>query len=177
LDCIFENRNYKNIKGWIKYDYDRVVRPSDEAFVWQVMTFYYPVWVGNNAGGGDDVVGTKNSLNSSGPKKGFNQTTGKTIKTFHKYLQAVGSSRASKNSRMWSARLKRIAQERDRENEAKRSFETRGTRVRTIADEQDTMKFMQYARLNVDGLEDEDNDSEVSMEDPTDSSAGYSEAV
>lgn len=148
------NRNYKNNAAWVKYDYDRVVRPSDEAFIWQVMTYYHPVWVNKKSEDLCDraVVRMKDS---SGPKKGFNETTGKTIKAFHSYLQLVGSSRTSSASKLWSARLKQIARERDNEKMAKRSLETRGTRVRTIADDQETWKMMQYARLDVNGTNDE----------------------
>lgn len=156
-------RNYKNIKGWIKYDYNRVVKPSDEAFVWQVMTFYYPVWLATVA----------DQPNSAGPRAGFNQTTGKTTDTYYKYLQDVGSSRVSENSKLWSAKLKQVARDREQQNTATRISDAMRTRVRTIADEQDTRSIMQYARLNAGGLSDEESDFEdATTDDSTDSSAG-----
>lgn len=128
-----------------------MVTPSDEAFVWQVMTFYYPIWVENDRGQLHSQ-GTK-----SGPKKGFNQTTGKTMKTFRNYLQAVGSSRSACNSKMWSGRLKYLAHKKVRED-MQRNREERDSEILGCTEMEQDMGFLKYAKLRLCGFDKESGD-------------------
>jgi hypothetical protein len=156
FEPIVLHSDYKNNKDWLKYDFNRVVTPSDEAFVWQIMTYYYPVWVEEKEA---DANGAR-----AGPKKGFKNTTGKTVKTFQKYLHAVGSSRSAGNSKLWSGRLKYIAQKQEREDREKKRLDTESEQVCTIEEEQDT-GYLKYAKLRLGGF---DREEDIDSNDDTD---------
>lgn len=147
--------DYKNKKDWIKYDYDLVVTPSDEAFVWQVMTFYYPVW-------SDEKSEHPACDRKGGPKKGFTNTTGKTMKTYEKYLQAVGSSRDAINSKLWSRRLKFLARKQEKEDRLRDGLENNSAVSNGVEVAQDTPDtgFLRYAKLRMCGFDKVGNDDD-----------------
>ena len=137
---------------------------SDEAFVWQVMTFYYPIWVQERQ---DDALLCK----KSGPKKGFKQTTGKTVKVFQSYVQAVGRSRSARNSNLWSGRLKYLVHKKEKEDREKEILEEKSNMMCTIEVNQD-MGFLQYAKLRMDGFDkegEEDSHDDTNMDETADS--------
>jgi hypothetical protein len=146
-------RFYKSEKDWTSNIYDRAVTPSDEAFIWQVMTFYPSFWkkegdqddddsmIGNSAAVsiGGSSSGTKSV--KAGAKQGFTDTAGKTMSTYVKYLKKMGDSRTAENAKKWSDRLLLIA--RQGANRKKKAAEpTPAPPVMTIAPSTD---FLLYA--------------------------------
>ena len=116
-----------------KNRYHKAVSVSDEAFLWQVLTYYPRFWFGGVAQGCSDQSGittTTGSVSEStntdstdnasgaytvsgkkrkGPMKGFTETAGKTVKVYKEYLERVGESRESSNAKLWSKKLQEIA--------------------------------------------------------------------
>jgi hypothetical protein len=92
------------MKDWVSFDYNNVVTASDEAFVWQVLTFYGPIWMNEMSGSGEDTESNSDNANGAdnggerrmtmkaGPKKGFKETSGKTVDTYYTYVNEVGIS-------------------------------------------------------------------------------------
>lgn len=97
--------------------------PSDEAFVWQIMTFYPSSWVQeSDQGDNDSVVDNSSEVSISvssngtksvkvGPKGGFKETAGKTMLTYETYVRKMGESRQALNANKWSERLLLVARQ------------------------------------------------------------------
>lgn len=83
---------------------------SDEAFLWQVVKFYPSFWKKEEGHQGDDdstgvlisVSSDGNKSVKAGPKRGFMNTAGKTMKAYEMYVRKVGESREALNAKKWS---------------------------------------------------------------------------
>jgi hypothetical protein len=104
------NRHYKDINDQVKNVYHKAVTASDEAFIWQIMTFYPDFWLCENKADEEDSVGKHNN-GKGGPRKGFKDTAGKTVETYGKYCKMVGESRSAANSKLWGDRLMLVARQ------------------------------------------------------------------
>lgn len=143
--------NYKTLKDRTKRDYNATVTASDEAFVWQVMTYYYPLWKSE----GSDLVPEDDSVEESvlsggksGPKAGFKNTAGKTIGKFNEYIIQVGKSREGRNAELWGDRMK-LAAIRTAADMKTPEPDIEGTGV--------DYEYLQYTKLNLHDLEEQDN--------------------
>jgi hypothetical protein len=133
---------------------------SDEAFVWQVMTYYYPIWMQSKS---KDVtrdeesstVGSVISEGRSGPKRGFVKTAGKTIKTYNEYITLMGKSRSAPNAKLWSDRLKLVAQM--TAQETKNGSETEEPVVSVLP----VLDFLQYTKFDLCAMEEDEEDEIV----------------
>ena len=134
---------------------------SDEAFVWQLMTFYPSAWEQEVDQGDDDSV-VDNSAEVSisvssnvtksvkaGPKEGFIETAGKTMLTYETYVQKMGESREAVNATKWSDRLKLAARQ-----VASSNKKSAAPPVMTIASKKDYSDFLLYAPIEFDFSED-----------------------
>jgi hypothetical protein len=174
------------MKDWKNFDYSNVVTASDEAFVWQVLTFYCPIWMDEMVSGEDEDTET-NSDNAtdngyerkmtkkSGPKKGFKETSGKTVGTFYSYVNEVGVSMNSKNAATWSKRLKLLAQVKDEEEKDKDREKEKSDVINTIAGEQD-LGFMKYTKLRMSAFERSDVNNEDTVTEESDKESEASAA-
>lgn len=133
---------------------------SDEAFIWQVMTFYPSFWAQGDQGEDDSLVDSSAGFSSSvssigansvkGAKRGFTNTAGKTMATYETYVQKMCASRKAPNAQKWSDRLLLVA--RQVANSKKKAAEpTAAPPVMTIASRMD---FLLYAPLLCDFPED-----------------------
>jgi hypothetical protein len=134
------------------------VTASDEAFIWQVMTFYPSFWEQEGGQGDDDSVvdnsaevsisvssnGTKSV--KAGPKRGFTDTAGKTMLTYQTYVRKMGESREAPNAETWSDRLLLAARQVANSNK-KAAEPTAAPPVMTIAPRMD---FLLYAPVLCD---------------------------
>jgi hypothetical protein len=148
-------------------DYHISVTPSDEAFVWQVMTYYYPSWEEEERDreggqGNDSTDGSSSIEKKNGPRKGFKQTASKTIHKYKEYICKMGRSRSGPNANMWSDNLKRAAQEIKREKEkVTREIEELDIGETELEETADLFEdFLQYTRFDfcveegMDGIDD-----------------------
>lgn len=135
---------------------------SDEAFIWQVMTFYPSFWKQEGGQGDDDSMFDDSAEVSigvssygtngvkAGPKRGFTDTAGKTMSTYETYVLKMGESRTALNAQKWSDRLLLAA--RQVANSNKKAAElTEAPPVMTIAPRRD---FLLYAPVLCDFPED-----------------------
>jgi hypothetical protein len=144
-------------------DYHTAVTASDEAFVWQVMTYYYPAWEeeerdGNASTDGSDLRGKKN-----GPKKGFRNTAGKTMHKYKEYICKMGRSRMGPNAALWSDNLRLAAQQIKREKEkVYKELEDLDMVETEPVDTGDLFEdFMQYTRFNFCEEDEQDGVNDV----------------
>ena len=135
---------------------------SDEAFIWQVMTFYPSYWKQEGDQGDDDSVvdnsaevsisvssnGTKSV--KAGQKRGFTDTAGKTMLTYETYVQKMGKSREALNAKKWSDRLL-LASRQVANSKVKAAEAAAAPPVMTIAPRSD---FLLYAPVLCDFPED-----------------------
>lgn len=156
-------RDYKNEKQWLRNNYCSAVSASDEAFVWQIMKFYYPVWVREH-----DERGSKKK---SGPMKGFKNTASKTKQTYERQLISCGVSREKTTTTTWGARLMLVRQEHENKKRADQR-EAEAERVRTIVEPKDTgfLRFTLFVRRSANpvrrvcGDEEDDENSSTDTE-------------
>jgi hypothetical protein len=134
------------------------VTASDEAFLWQVVTFYPSFWKKEEGHQKDDdstgvlisVSSDGNQSVKAGPKRGFTDTAGKTMKAYETYVRKVGESREALNAKKWSDRLLLAA--RQVSNMKKKAAEqTAAPPVMTIAPRMD---FLLYAPIVFEFTED-----------------------
>ena len=152
ISFAIDNRHYKDNSDRTKKVYHKAVTASDEAFIWQILTFYADYW-GGNAGDGDDSLQNSSNSGRRGPNQGFVKTAGKTLETYAKYCTLVGDSRLAPNMKLWSERLMTIAKQKT--NKQKRDEEKNnpvGQPVATIAMED---HLMMYTSLNLCAMEDD----------------------
>jgi hypothetical protein len=132
------------------------VTVSDEAFVWQVMTYYYPIWMQTKSKDvtrdEESIVGSVLSGGRSGPKRGFVKTAGKTIKTYNEYITLMGKLRSAPNAKLWSDRLKLVAQM--TAQETKKGSETKEPDVSVSP----VLDFLQYTKFDLCGMEEDEED-------------------
>lgn len=143
---LFTFSTYKNIAQWSCNDYHTTVTASDEAFVLQVMTYYYPRWT-------DPSLHEETSVSESvvsggtggrgGPARGFKGTACKTIRQYHEYVSQMGRSRAGVNAKLWSGRLKEAA----KKTLALSLAESQASENGVVEDEPPT-DFMEYTKFD-----------------------------
>ena len=153
--------------------YHKAVTASDEAFVWQVMTFYPSFWK-REGGQGDDASVVNNSADvsisvssngtnsSKGAKRGFTDTAGKTMSTYETYVQKMGESREAPNAQKWSDRLLLAARQVAYSNK-KAAEPTAAPPVMTIAPRTDFLLYAPVLCKFPDDMRADDMDEDFSV--------------
>ena len=139
-------RHYKDNSDRTKKVYHKAVTASDEAFIWQILTFYAEYWEGN-ADDGDDSLQNSSNSGKRGPNQGFVNTAGKTLETYAKYCTMVGESRLAPNMKLWSERLMAIAKQKT--NKQKREDERNNMVSQPVATIAMEDHLMMYTSLNL----------------------------
>lgn len=132
------------------------VTPSDEAFAWQVLANYSPLWEEDHARIATGIATTEDSSDDGcigkvrgkvGPKKGFKNTAGKTVEKYNEYICLVGRSRKGRNAKKWSDLLKlaaqqeKLNQDKEKKKEQKQNVVEETPVVETPEYEQDFREF------------------------------------
>jgi hypothetical protein len=159
----------------VKFQYHKAITASDEAFLWQVMTFYPSFWKRglqldklnmdddySVTGGSDNVTeatsgsASESSISSGdrgqtkkkrGPKKGFKDTAGKTIQAYKDYLTRVGESREAQTKENSKLWSQKLKIIARREQSMRDNVDVIPP-VRTIVPMRETVQhFAQYAQI------------------------------
>ena len=111
------SRHYKDDNDRTTRVYHKAVTASDEAFIWQILTYYENYWAGV---GNDEDDSLENSSNGKrGQKQGFIKTASKTLETYGKYITLVGESRKAPNTKLWSEKLMTLAKQKSNSQQKK----------------------------------------------------------
>ena len=158
---INNHRKYKTEAHRATLNYHDVVSVSDEAFVWQLMTYYYPMWSqeknekksANTAGNeNDDELSVDDERAAAGPKKGFRDTASKTVPKYNEYCYIMGQSRAGPNAKLWGNSLKLAAKRNMKPEKKKGKGPTEDKSV--VEPMMPTMDWLQFTTIDLCEMED-----------------------
>ena len=109
---------FRSQKDFQNHYFHAQVTPSDEAFVWQIMNYYYDQWdkcIGiEDMSQSDDASSVKKK---GGAQKGFTDTAGKTNDKYKENKERVRMMRIDNAStaRQWSIRLQKAVRRKEEE--------------------------------------------------------------